>query len=299
MTRPENPFLPKPGLKVFLDGQIVPVAEARISVFDHGLLYGDGVFEGMRVYGGRVFKMGAHLRRLFESAKAIRLTIPMSPQELAEATDRTVRANGVVDGYVRLVVTRGVGYLGLSITRTACPSVFIIADQIELYPPEMYEKGMAIITSSIVRNHPNAVSPRIKSLNYLNNILAKIEALDAGVPEAILFNHMGFVAEATGDNVFLVRNGTAMTPPSDDGSLEGVTQAVVAELLRRRSVPFREAHLTRHDLYIADECFLTGTAAEVVPVTRIDGRPIGSGQPGPVTRQLMADFREYVRANPD
>jgi len=299
MTRPENPFLPKPGLKVFLDGQIVPVAEARISVFDHGLLYGDGVFEGMRVYGGRVFKMGAHLRRLFESAKAIRLTIPMSPQELAEATDRTVKANGVVDGYVRLVVTRGVGYLGLSITRTACPSVFIIADQIELYPPEMYEKGMAIITSSIVRNHPNAVSPRIKSLNYLNNILAKIEALDAGVPEAILFNHMGFVAEATGDNVFLVRNGTAMTPPSDDGSLEGVTQAVVAELLRRRSVPFREAHLTRHDLYIADECFLTGTAAEVVPVTRIDGRPIGSGQPGPVTRQLMADFREYVRANPD
>lgn len=299
MMRPENPFLPKPSLKVFLDGQIVPVAEARISVFDHGLLYGDGVFEGMRVYNGRVFKMGAHLRRLFESAKAIRLTIPMTPQELAEATDRTVKANGVVDGYVRLVVTRGVGYLGLSITRTACPSVFIIADQIELYPPETYEKGMAIITSSIVRNHPNAVSPRIKSLNYLNNILAKIEALDAGVPEAILFNHMGFVAEATGDNVFLVRNGTAMTPPSDDGSLEGVTQAVVAELLRRRSVPFREAHLTRHDLYIADECFLTGTAAEVVPVTRIDGRPIGSGQPGPVTRQLMADFREYVRANPD
>lgn len=299
MMRPENPFLPKPSLKVFLDGQIVPVAEARISVFDHGLLYGDGVFEGMRVYGGRVFKMGAHLRRLFESAKAIRLTIPMTPQELAEATDRTVKANGVVDGYVRLVVTRGVGYLGLSITRTACPSVFIIADQIELYPPETYEKGMAIITSSIVRNHPNAVSPRIKSLNYLNNILAKIEALDAGVPEAILFNHMGFVAEATGDNVFLVRNGTAMTPPSDDGSLEGVTQAVVAELLRRRSVPFREAHLTRHDLYIADECFLTGTAAEVVPVTRIDGRPIGSGQPGPVTRQLMADFREYVRTNPD
>ena len=284
-----NPFAPKPNLKIYLDGKLVPVADARISVFDHGLLYGDGVFEGLRTYGGKVFKLDAHIRRLFESAKAIRLTLPLSHKEFADATNETVRANGVLDGYVRLVVTRGVGYLGLSPTRTANPSVFIIADQIELYPPEMYEKGMAVITSSVVRNHPNAVSPRIKSLNYLNNILAKIEAMDAGVPEAIMFNHVGFVAECTGDNVFLVRNGEVLTPPINEGMLEGIT--------RGRSIPFREVELTRHDLYIADECFLTGSAAEVVPVTKIDGREIGDGAPGRITRQIMSDFHACVRAN--
>jgi len=293
----QNPFAPNPKLKVYLDGQIVPVSEAKISVFDHGLLYGDGVFEGMRVYLGKVFKIDAHIQRLFDSAKAIRLTIPMTHEELVRATNETVEANGVVDGYVRLVVTRGVGYLGLSITRTACPSVFIIADQIELYPPEMYEEGMAVITSGVVRNHPNAVSPRIKSLNYLNNILAKIEAIDAGVPEAIMFNHLGFVAECTGDNVFLVRKGEVLTPPINEGMLEGITRGVVIELLRKRSIPFREPQITRHDLYIADECFLTGSAAEVVPVTRIDGRIIGDGKPGRLTRQIMTDFHAYVRGN--
>ncbi len=296
---PDNPFAPNPKLKVYLDGAIVPVAEAKISVFDHGLLYGDGVFEGLRVYGGKVFKIDAHIRRLFESAKAIRLTMPMTHAQLVDAVNETVRANGIADGYVRLVVTRGVGYLGLAPTRTACPSVFVIADQIELYPPEMYEKGMAVITSSVVRNHPNAVSPRIKSLNYLNNILAKIEAIDAGAPEAIMFNHMGFVAECTGDNIFLVRKGQVLTPPINEGMLEGITRDVVIELVGKRSIPFREVEITRHDLYIADECFLTGSAAEVVPVTQIDGRAIGDRQVGPITRQIMADFRAYVRSHPD
>lgn len=295
----ENPFAPNPKLKIWLDGALVPVAEAKISVYDHGVLYGDGVFEGMRVYDGRVFKLDAHIERLFNSAKAICLTIPMSRADIAAATNETVRANGLNDGYVRLVVTRGVGYLGLSITKAACPSLFIIADQIELYPPEMYQRGMAVITSSVVRNHPNAVSPRIKSLNYLNNILAKIEAIDAGVPEAIMFNHVGMVAEATGDNVFIVRDGEVVTPPVTDGALEGITRAVVIQLLQAKAIPCREAHVSRHDLFIADECFMTGSAAEVVPVTRIDGRQIGDGQPGRITRQLMADFREFVRRQPD
>lgn len=290
-----NEFAPKPTLKIFLDGRIVPVAEARISVFDHGLLYGDGVFEGIRGYGGQVFRLDQHLKRLEDSALAIRLALPMTRAEMADAIYETMRANGLTDCYIRLVVTRGVGYLGLSPRRTACPSVFIIADQIELYPRDLYEQGMAIISSSVVRNHPNAVSPRIKSLNYLNNILAKIEALDAGVHEAVMYNHLGFVAECTGDNVFLLRNGKVETPPLAAGNLEGVTRQVAMELIARRNLPLREIDLTRYDIYAADECFLTGTAAEVIPVTRIDGRAIGSGQPGPLTRQLMADFRELVR----
>lgn len=290
-----NEFAPKASLKIYLDGRIVPVAEARISVFDHGLLYGDGVFEGIRSYGGRIFRLEQHLKRLEDSARAIRLQLPMSRDELAAAAYETMKANNVTDGYIRLVVTRGVGYLGLSPTRTGCPSVFIIADQIELYPKELYEKGMAIVSSSVVRNHPNAVSPRIKSLNYLNNILAKIEALDAGVHEALMFNHLGFVAECTGDNVFLIRDGAVLTPTLAAGMLEGITRDAVIELVRKRQLTFREMDLTRHDLYVADECFLTGTAAEIIPVTRIDGRPIGAGEPGAVTRQLMADFRELVR----
>ncbi|GMV98349.1 MAG: branched-chain-amino-acid transaminase [Phycisphaerae bacterium] len=289
-----NEFSPKPSLKVFLDGRIVPVAEARISVFDHGLLYGDGVFEGIRSYGGHVFRLDQHLRRLEDSAKAIRLELPMTRAELTAAVHDTLKANGLADGYIRLVVTRGVGYLGLSPKRTRCPSVFIIADQIELYPRELYEQGMAIISSSVIRNHPNAISPRIKSLNYLNNVLAKIEALDAGVHEAVMYNHLGFVAECTGDNLFLVRAGQVHTPPLSAGNLEGITRQAVMELIARRGLPLREIDLTRHDLYVADECFLTGTAAEIIPVTRIDGRPVGPGHPGPVTRQLMADFRDLV-----
>lgn len=290
-----NEFAPKASLKIFLDGKIVPVSEAKISVFDHGLLYGDGVFEGIRSYGGRVFRLDQHLRRLEDSARAIRLEIPMTRAEMATATYETLKTNGVTDGYIRLVVTRGAGYLGLSPKRTRNPSVFIIADQIELYPKELYEQGMAIISSSVVRNHPNAVSPRIKSLNYLNNILAKIEALDAGVQEAVMYNHLGFVAECTGDNLFLIRNGGVQTPTLAAGMLEGITREAVIELIRKRNLPLREMDLTRHDLYVADECFLTGTAAEIIPVTRIDGRPIGKGTPGPLTRQLMADFHELVR----
>jgi len=286
-----------PKLKIFLDGRIIPAGEATISVFDHGLLYGDGVFEGIRSYGGRVFRLDQHLKRLEESARAIRLQLPMSREEFVAATYDTLEANNIIDGYIRLVVTRGVGTLGLSPTRTECPSVFIIASQIELYPKELYEKGMAIISGSVIRNHPNALSPRIKSLNYLNNILAKIEALDAGVYEALMYNHQGYVAECTGDNIFLVCEGRVQTPPTTAGGLEGITRNAVIELIARRNLPFREMELTRHDVYVADECFLTGTAAEVIPVTKIDGRSIGTGQPGPVTRQLIADFKELVNSD--
>jgi branched-chain amino acid aminotransferase len=295
MTHSSNPFAPKPDLKVFLDGEIVPVADAKISVFDHGLLYGDGVFEGIRVYGGKVFECGAHLRRLFDSAKAIRLDIPMTAGQIEKALYDTIAANHIVDGYIRLVVTRGVGYLGLAVTRTACPSVFVIADQIELYPKEMYEKGMEVITSTVIRNHPNALSPRVKSLNYLNNILAKIEAIDAGVPEAIMFNHEGLVSECTGDNLFLVRDGELQTPPTSAGILEGVTRDVVIRLAKRGEIPLEEKNLTRHDLYIADECFLTGTAAELISVTKVDGRTIGDGVPGPITMRLLEAFHQYCR----
>jgi len=290
-----NEFAPRSDLKIWLNGRLVGVAEARISIFDHGPLYGDGVFEGLRVYNGRVFRLEQHLKRLEDSARAIRLEMPMTRAEKVQAIYDTLKANNVTNGYIRFVVTRGVGTLGLSPNRTACPSVFIIADQIELYPKELYEKGMAVVSSSVIRNHPNAVSPRIKSLNYLNNILAKIEALDAGVLEAIMYNHLGFVAECTGDNIFLVRDGVLQTPPTDAGILEGITRGAVIELICKRGLPFREMELTRHDLYVADECFLTGTAAEVIPVTQIDGRPVGTGKPGPITLQLIADFRELVK----
>ena len=289
-----NAHAPNPNLKVWLNGHLVPVAEAKISVFDHGVLYGDGVFEGLRSYSGRVFRLEQHLQRLEDSARAIRLVMPMTRKEMTEAIYQTMEANGIRDGYIRLVVTRGVGTLGLSPDRTDGPSVFIIASQIELYPRELYEKGMAVISSSIVRNHPNALSARIKSCNYLNNILAKIEAMDAGVYEAIMYNHCGYVSECTGDNIFLVRNGVVQTPPISAGVLEGITRDAVIELIRKRNIPIREIDLARHDLYVADECFLTGSAAEVIPVTSIDGRPIGNAQPGPVTLELIADLQELV-----
>ena len=293
---PPRHFAPDPNLKVFLNGRIVPVAEANLNVFDHGVLYGDGVFEGIRAYNGRIFRLDQHLRRLEESARAIRLEIPMTREELARACYDTMKANNLADGYIRLVVTRGIGCLGLSPNRTECPCVFIITAQIELYPKELYEKGMAIISCSVVRNHPNAVSPRIKSLNYLNNILAKIEALDAGVYEALMYNHQGFVAECTGDNIFLVRKGVVLTPPMTAGMLEGITRNAVIELVHKRGLPFFEVDQTRHDLYIADECFLTGTAAEVIPVTKIDGRPVGNGSPGSITKELIADFKKMVNS---
>jgi branched-chain amino acid aminotransferase len=282
-------------LKIWLDGKLVDETDARISVFDHGLLYGDGVFEGIRVYKRRIFELDAHIRRLYESARAIRLTIPLKAAELVKAVEETVKANGVVDGYIRLVVTRGVGNLGLNPFTCEKSSVFIIAGSIQLYPDELYEKGMKVISATTVRNHPLAIPPQVKSLNYLNNILAKIEALDSNVPEAIMYNHEGYVAEATGDNVFIVRNGIVYTPPVEAGSLEGITRGVVMKLAGLEKIQVVEKNLTRCDLYICDELFLTGTAAEVIAVVEIDGRLIGDGKPGPITRLLRDKFYSYAR----
>jgi branched-chain amino acid aminotransferase len=283
-------------LKIWLDGQLLDKNNARISVYDHGLLYGDGVFEGIRIYSNQIFEADAHLRRLYDSARAIRLAIPMQPAQLKAAIEQTYKANNFTDAYVRVVVTRGTGYLGLSPNKCPQASVFIIADTIEMYPAEIYQKGMSVIVASVIRNHPNAVSPRIKSLNYLNNILAKIEANDAGVPEAIMLNHEGNVAECTADNIFTVRDGRVATPGTQDGILEGVTRSVILKLCEKLGIPCCEKTLQRHDLYIADECFLTGTAAEVAPITKIDGRSIGNGHPGPVTKRLIDAFHLHIRA---
>jgi branched-chain amino acid aminotransferase len=282
-------------LKVWLDAGLVDEKDARISVFDHGLLYGDGVFEGIRVYGGNIFELEAHIRRLFESARAIRLPIAMTREALIDATETTVKANRVEDGYIRLIVTRGVGTLGLNPFTCEKSSVIIIADKIQLYPPELYEKGMKIISATTVRNHPLAIPPQVKSLNYLNNILAKIEALDNDVPEAVMYNHEGYVAEATGDNVFIVKNNIVYAPPVEAGSLEGITRAVVIRLARKEGLDIVEKNLTRYDLYVCDEFFLTGTAAEVIGVVQIDGRIIGDGTVGPVTRLLRDKFFRYAR----
>ena len=281
--------------KVYLNGALVPKADAVVSVYDHGLLYGDGVFEGIRVYSGRVFKLKEHTARLYESARAIRLEIPITPDEMIAAVNETVAANGIDDGYVRLVVTRGAGTLGLDIRRTSNPQIIVIADTITLYPEELYEHGLEIITASTIRNHPAALSPRIKSLNYLNNILAKIEGTDTGALEALMLNHKGDVAECTGDNVFVVMQGILKTPPVDAGILEGITRNLVMELARSAGIEVREVTMQRHDLYIAEECFLTGTAAEVIPVVKLDGRSIGDGTPGEITRMLRTRFQEYVR----
>jgi branched-chain amino acid aminotransferase len=282
-------------MKVFLNDQLVEKEQAVVSVFDHGLLYGDGVFEGIRVYGGKVFLLKEHIERLYESANAIRLAIPMSPADLIQATKKTVAANGIGDGYVRLVVTRGAGSLGLDIRRTSHPQIIIIADTITLYPPEIYENGMNLITASTIRNHPAALPARIKSLNYLNNILAKIEGTDAGTVEALMLNHNGEVAECTGDNIFIVKKGVLKTPGCDAGILEGITRNVVLKLAQDAGIAVQECTLIRHDLYVADEMFLTGTAAEIVPVVSLDGRRIGDGKPGPVTRQLLELFHEFTR----
>ncbi len=280
---------------VWIDGSLRPKAEAAINVYDHGLLYGDGVFEGIRAYGGKIFQRDAHIRRLYDSAKAIRLTIPYSSDEVIAAVEQTIKANEFSDCYIRLVATRGVGNLGLSPTRCPKASMFVIADLLEVYPREMYENGMSIITSSITRCSANSLSPRVKSLNYLNNILAKIEAIDAGVPEALMLNQQGNIAECTADNVFLVRDGAVYTPQTSDGILEGVTREVVMKLCRDLGLPCVEKTLQKHDLYIADECFLTGTGAEVIAVTQCDGRPIGSGKVGPITSKLLEAFRRFVR----
>jgi branched-chain amino acid aminotransferase len=281
--------------KIYINGELYSKADAKISVYDHGLLYGDGVFEGIRSYAGKVFRLAEHVERLYESAKAIWLEIPMTQAEMAKAINDTVAVNGIKDGYVRAVVTRGVGTLGLDPNRCSDPQVIIIADSIALYPKEYYEKGLEIITVSVVRNHPAALSPRIKSLNYLNNILAKIEGLQAGCIEALMLNHKGEVAECTGDNIFIVRRGVLHTPPNDAGILEGVTRDAVMGLAREAGMEVRETPLTKHDVYVADECFLTGSAAEVVPVVKVDARVIGDGKPGPVTRDLMARFHALTK----
>lgn len=283
-------------LKVYISGRLYDKADAKISVYDHGLLYGDGVFEGLRSYSGKVFRLQEHLDRLWDSAKAIWLEIPMTKEVMAQAVNDTLAANGIIDGYIRLVITRGAGSLGLDPNRTSDPQVIIIADHIALYPREFYEKGLELVTASTTRNHPAALNPRIKSLNYLNNILAKIEGLKAGCVEALMLNHKGEVAECTGDNIFLVSKGQLLTPPIDAGILEGITRGAVMDLAREAGITVREIALTRHDVYIADECFLTGSAAEVIPVVKVDNRAIGAGVPGPITQDLIRRFHALTRA---
>ena len=285
------------GMKIYVDGKYYDERNAKISVFDHGLLYGDGIFEGIRAYSGRVFKLKEHIDRLFYSAKALLLEIPLGHAEIMAATVETCRRNKIRDGYVRLLVTRGVGTLGLNPRRCKNPSVIIIADKIQLYPPEFYQRGMAIITVPTTRNLHSALNPAIKSLNYLNNILAKIEALNSGCEEAIMLNHEGFVSECTGDNVFIVKENHLLTPPLSAGALYGITRRVVMEMAEESGLTVGEPSLTRYDLFNADECFLTGTGAELVPVVKIDGRVIGTGKPGPVTQKLVAQYRALTRVS--
>ncbi len=282
-------------LQIWMNTGLVDEADAKISVFDHGLLYGDGVFEGIRVYEGRVFELTAHIKRLFDSAHVIRLPIAMSPQELSAAVETTVEANGIHNGYVRLVATRGIGTLGLNPLICKDSRLIIIADTIQLYPEELYEKGMRVVSATTRRTHPLAFPSQVKSLNYLNNIMAKIEALDSGVPEAIMYNQEGYVAEATGDNVFIVRERVVFTPPIEAGGLGGITRAVVIRLARELGIEVQEKNLTRYDLYVCDEFFLTGTAAEVIGIVEIDGRRIGDGRPGSITRRLREAFDHYAR----
>jgi branched-chain amino acid aminotransferase len=292
----EGPRKESPAFKIWINGTLFEKQDAKISVYDHGLLYGDGVFEGLRSYGGKVFRLDEHLQRLWNSAKAILLDIPMSRDQMARAISETLAANNLQDAYIRLVVTRGAGSLGLDPKRTSYPQVIIITDYIAVYPEELYRAGLEIITAGTLRNHPQALSPRIKSLNYLNNILAKIECMQAGCMEALMLNHKGEVSECTADNIFLVRDGVLLTPPTDAGILEGITREAVIQLARESGREVREIPLTRHDVYIADECFLTGTAVEVIAVVKVDSRAIGTGAPGPVTTELKERFHALTRS---
>jgi branched-chain amino acid aminotransferase len=282
------------GLKIWLNGKLVDQEHAKVSVFDHGLLYGDGVFEGIRIYNSKLFELESHMQRLYESAKAIRLDIGMEKDKLTQAVEETCKANSVDNGYVRLVITRGIGTLGINPFECKNPQIFIIADNIQLYPEELYEKGMKVISANTVRNHPLSLPPQVKSLNYLNNIHAKMEAVDNNVPEAIMYNHQGYVAEATGDNVFIIKNEIIYTPPIEAGSLGGVTRKVVIELAKKEGFQVIETNLTRFNLYTSDEFFLTGTAAEVIGIIEIDGRVIGDRKPGPITKLLRKRFFEYA-----
>jgi len=282
-------------MKIYINGRYYTEKTATVSVFDHGLLYGDGIFEGIRAYNGRVFKLKEHIDRLFHSAKALLLHIPLSHEEMMRAVVETCRKNRLRDAYIRLVVTRGPGTLGLNPNRCIRPQIIIIADKIQLYPPALYARGLDIVTVPTTRNLINAVNPAIKSLNYLNNILAKIEANNAGVEEAIMLNSQGYVAECTGDNLFIVKNDELLTPPLTAGALYGITRGVVMEIGRAAGLRVRETDLTRYDLFIADECFLTGTGAELIPVVKIDGRVIGKGRPGRVTRGLVRRYHDLTQ----
>jgi branched-chain amino acid aminotransferase len=282
-------------MKVYINGKFFDQADAKLSVFDHGFLYGDGIFEGIRLYSGCIFRLEEHLERLEYSAKAILLDLPWTRKQISDATCESCRVNGLKDGYIRLIVTRGVGSLGLSPKSCATPQLVIIADKIQLYPPEFYEKGLKIITVPTRRCNPAALPPTIKSLNYLNNILAKIEAQNLGFHEAVMLNDQGYIAECTGDNIFLVHKGKLLTPPFSAGALSGITRGAVLDLAKKLKMTVEEKNLTRYDAWIADEIFITGTAAEVVSIIEMDGRVIGTGQPGPAAKKITAEFKRLVK----
>lgn len=284
-------------MKIYLDGELLEKEDAKVSVFDHGLLYGDGVFEGIRFYGGKVFQLTEHIDRLFLSARAIMLDIGMSKEEICRVVCETIAANQLTDGYVRLVITRGVGGLGLNPFLCEKSSVICIADTIQLYPKEFYEQGLELITCGTRRPTVAALPPQVKSLNYLNNVMAKIECIKAGLMEGLMLNQEGNVAECTGDNIFMVRDGKVFTPRISDGALDGITRKVIFEICQQQDLDCQEKTLTRYDLWVADECFLTGTAAEVIPVVKLDDRPIGDGKPGPITLRILQEFRQLTGAN--
>jgi branched-chain amino acid aminotransferase len=281
--------------KIYIDGKFYSEANAKISVFDHGLLYGDGIFEGIRFYNGRVFRLEEHLERLWDSARSICLEIPMTHEEMTEAVLETIRQNHLHDGYIRLLVTRGIGNLGLNPEQCKSPSVIIIAATIALYHEDFYRKGLSIMTCATRRSNPASLNPAVKSLNYLNNVMARIEANLAGADEALMLNDAGNVAECTADNVFIIKRDQIFTPPITAGALRGITRSIVFEIAAEFGLSVVEADFTRHDVFVADECFLTGTAAEIVPVVKADGRLIGNGKPGPITKRIIARFREMTR----
>lgn len=284
------------GLKIYINGQILPQEKAKISVFDHGLLYGDGVFEGIRAYNGKIFALDQHLDRLYDSAAAISLKIPITKEEMISDIKKTMEANKLTDSYIRLVVTRGIGKLGLDPNKCSTPQIIIITDTIELYSKALYEKGLDIVSVTTIRNHFSALDPKIKSLNYLNNILAKLESIQAGAGEALMLNKDGYVAECAGDNIFILKNNILLTPPASVGILIGITRNIIMKLAIETGITVKEELMTRYDLYIADECFLTGTAAEIIPVVKIDGRTIGNGMPGEITLDLLKRYRDLTKS---
>lgn len=283
-------------MKIYLNGKFVKKEDAKVSVFDHGLLYGDGCFEGIRSYGKVVFRLKDHIDRLYETAHTMMINIPLTRKQMMDAVVETLKANKLSDAYIRLVVTRGEGDLGLDPRKCyGKPSIIIIADKISLYPAELYQKGMDIITVPTVKNHNEAINPMLKSLNYLNNILAKIEAVNSGYSEAIMMDSQGYVCECTGDNIFIIKNGVLSTPRQ--GRLKGITREAVLDIAKAMKVPTEETLITRHEVFIADECFLTGTGAEIIPVIKVDGRVIGTGKPGPLTKKILDSFHKLTKTD--